>query len=102
MRSCGTFAGSTAGHLRHTFYDCFTSFAIAADQLWAAVSGKAVASSKPAMSADVKLLVLHSNCVHMRTHVLKDLTARCLAAFPRICYLSQLIQGFSRSLKCGQ
>ena len=77
MCVCGTAAG-TAGHLRHTFYDCFTSFAIATDQLWAAISGKAAAASKPAMSADVKLLVLHSNCVHMRTHVLKDLTARCL------------------------
>ena len=49
------------------------------------------------MSADVKLLVLHSNCVHMRTHVLKDLTARCL---PLPAIATSAIQGLSQKSQC--
>lgn len=49
---------------------------MATDQLWAGVCSKSGGSERSRISRDTKLLVLHSNCVSVRTQVLKELSHR--------------------------
>lgn len=70
-------AGDSGSNLRRAFFDCFSSYAAAVGRLWSEVAS----SQQPrlvgeGLSSDEKLLVLHSNCVHMRTFIFKELVAR--------------------------
>jgi len=88
---CHAPAGDSGSKLRQTFFDCFSGYTAAVSRLWGEVAG----SSQPrpmgeGLSAEEKLLVLHSNCVHMRTFILKDLVGRSAlrVLFPAMCLIS--------------
>ena len=72
-------AGDSGSRLRQTFFDCFSSYTAAVSSLWSGVAnnqGPRLAASEGGLSAEEKLLVLHSNCVHLRTFILKELVGR--------------------------
>ena len=59
-------AGDSGSRLRQTFFDCFSSYTAAVSSLWSGVAnnqGPRLAASEGSLSAEEKLLVLHSNCV---------------------------------------
>ena len=65
----------------NAFYDCFSSYAVAVGQLWSSITTSTAPRAGERFSADLKLLVLHSNCVHTRTHILRELSNRSGTAF---------------------
>ena len=79
-------AGASAGALRHAFFDAFTLFAIAAQTMSEAIlTGSSDASEGPSRAASHphrRLLVLLSNCQHVRTVLLPQLSRRCALASP--------------------
>lgn len=63
--------------LRRAFCDSFSSFALAVDKLWGSLLAQEPSQGLgQGMPRDIKLLVLQSNCVHLRTHILKDMVTR--------------------------
>lgn len=70
------FPGDHGSNLRRGFFDCFSSYAIAIGQLWSSITSSSAPRAGDRYSADLKLLVLHSNCVHTRTHILKELSTK--------------------------
>ena len=72
-------AGNHGSKLRRAFFDCFSSYAVAVGQLWSNITSSSAPRVGERYSADLKLLVLHSNCVHTRTHILRELSNRWAA-----------------------